>query len=167
MMAQRRAGLIQRLLTGQASRPEVRFVCFAVLSFAFVLLMMSFATFDGNSTTFGQPLGADFAGFYSAGKLLNEHPGEQLYDFPLQDQIYHEVLPGLPEFEKLPYVHPPFFTLIFRPLAYLPYSWAYFIWLLISVSLTGVALYLMRGVVTAIPKMDWLTAMLLIVSFEP
>src|SRR5438270_12618415 len=106
-----KSGLFKRLLTGHAERQELQFLSLGVLALCLALLIVSFVTFNGSRTVFGQPLGADFAGFYSAGKLLNENPGERLYDFALQDELYHSILPGLGEEEKLPYVHPPFFAL--------------------------------------------------------
>src|SRR5438128_7718042 len=101
-MPQNKAGLFRRLLTGKAYRQELQFLSFAVLTYCLAMLTVSFFSFNGATTVFGQPLGADFAGFYSAGKLLNENPPDSLYDFELQDQIYHNVLPGLPEHEVLP-----------------------------------------------------------------
>src|SRR5689334_17979769 len=106
----------RRFAGGWPDRAKVRFVCLAVLAFSLALLVVSFATFDGSRTAFGPALGADFSGFYAAGTLLREYPPERLYDFDLQDRIYHRVLPEAPAEEKLPYVYPPFFTLVFRAL---------------------------------------------------
>jgi hypothetical protein len=154
-------------MTGRAARLELYFLCVAVLTMWLVILIASFWTFNGNSTVFGQPLGADFAGFYSAGRLLNENPPQRLYDFPLQDQLYHEVLPGLQQEYILPYVYPPFFTLVFRPLALLPYPWAYLVWLLLSIGLVLLGLFVMARTLTGIPGSDWPTIFLLTLSFEP
>jgi hypothetical protein len=148
-------------------RDKIRFVCLAVLAMSLVLLAVSFATFDGHRTALGPPLGADFAGFYAAGTLLNEYPPERLYDLDLQDQVYHRILPGSPPEEKLPYVYPPFFSLLFRPLALLSYSWAYAIWLFISMVLSWAALDLMRRGLPAIPRGEWSIIFLLALSFEP
>ena len=63
-------GLFKRLLTGRAERQELQFLSLGVLALCLALLIISFVTFNGSRTVFGQPLGADFAGFYSAGKLL-------------------------------------------------------------------------------------------------
>jgi hypothetical protein len=155
------------LLERWLERDEVRFVGLAVLAFAVLLSAASFATFDGHGTVFGPPLGADFAGFYAAGILLNEYPPGRLYDSDLHDQVYHRVLPGTPPGEKLPYVYPPFFSLLFRPLALLPYAWAYAVWLACSVGLSLAALALMRRGLEAIPHGEWPTVLILALSFEP
>jgi alpha-1,2-mannosyltransferase len=157
----------RRWLGQWLERDKVRFVCGAVLGMALLLSAVSFATFDGHATAFGPPLGADFAGFYAAGTVLNEYPPDQLYDFDVQDQTYHRILPGAPPEEKLPYVYPPFFSLLFRPLALLPYAWAYAVWLSLSVGLCLAALALMRTGLAAIPRGEWATILLLALSFEP
>jgi hypothetical protein len=166
-MKAKNSGLIVRLLQGRAHRNEVYFLCGAVLSMCGVILALSFLTFDGTKTIFGEPLGADFAGFYSAGKLLNEHSSARLYDIELHNTIYHEVLPGLSEDFSLPYVYPPFFAFVLRPLAYLPYSWACLLWLLLSISLTLAALLIFRKLVDYIPDQVWPMCILLALSFEP
>jgi hypothetical protein len=155
------------LLERWLERDKVRFVGLAVLAFAALLSAASFVTFDGHGTVFGPPLGADFAGFYAAGALLNEYPPGRLYDSDLHDQVYHRVLPGTPPGEKLPYVYPPFFSLLFRPLALLPYPWAYAVWLACSVGLSLAALALMRRGLEAIPHGEWPTVLILALSFEP
>src|SRR5437667_1031598 len=94
-----------------------RFLSLGVLATSLLLLIISFATSKEGQTLFGPPLGADFAGFYTAGALLNGFPADRLYDFDLQNVIYHETLPRLRPEDCLPYVHPPFVALCFRPLA--------------------------------------------------
>ena len=114
---------------------------------------------------FGPPLGADFAGFYSAATLLETAPPERLYDFSLQDAIYHTLLPDDPA--HLPYLHPPFVALAFRPLARLPYARAFGIWLLLSggLYLAGVALTL--AVVRSLSRADVVLVLVTALSFEP
>src|SRR5260370_26042398 len=132
-------------------RTKIWFVCLAILGMSLALLAITFLTLDGYRTVFGPDLGADFAGFYTAGTLLNEYPSERLYDLELQDQLYHRLLPHLAPEVTLPYVHPPFFAVLFRPLAWLPYAWAYIVWLLFSVGLVLTSLLLMRPMLDAIP----------------
>ena len=148
-------------------REKVRFVAFALLAINLVLAAVLFLTFDGTHTIFGPAPGFDFAGFYTAGRILNEYPPQRLYDLELQDRVFHEVLPGLPPAEKLPYVYPPFFSLPIRPLALLPFTWACLIWMLLSVGLFlgGLAL-LWRGR-EAIPAGERSTTLLLALSFGP
>jgi hypothetical protein len=145
----------------------VRFVCLAVLVMSLMFAAVSFLTSDGTHTIFGPAPGFDFAGFYTAGRILNACPSPHPYDFDLQDRVFHEVLPGLPPETKLPYVYPPFFSLLFRPLALLPYPWACLTWMLLSAGLyLGGLASIWRGV-EAIPARERSTALLLALSFQP
>ena len=99
-------------VTRLLERRRIRFVCISVLVMSLALLAVSFATADRGRTVFGPPLGADYAGFYVAGMLLNRAPPERLYDFALQDEMYHAVLPE--EKGHLPFLHPPFVALASR-----------------------------------------------------
>jgi hypothetical protein len=150
---------------GLMERRRVRFVCTAVLLMNLAILTVSFATADNGQTVFGPPLGADYAGFYSAATLLNTAPPDLLYDLALQDTIYHAVLPD--DEGHLPYLHPPFLALAFRPLARLPYPWSFAVWLPISLGLYlgGVALVLRT--VHSLPVSDRGLVVLLALSFEP
>jgi hypothetical protein len=129
------------------------------------LLAVSFATADRNQTVFGPPLGADYAGFYSAATLLNTNLSSRLYDFALQDAIYHTVLPDDPN--HLPYLHPPFVAVALRPLARLPYAWSFGAWLLISGGLYLAGLVLTFRILHSRPRTDQPLLLLLAFSFEP
>jgi hypothetical protein len=159
-----------RLIDARLDRGRIRFVCAVVLLLSTVLVVISFATAEGGVTAFGPPLGADFAGFYNAGTILNLSAPSQrdrLYDFRFQDELYHGLLPGLTREKTLPFVHPPFVALFFSYLARLPYEVAVAIWLAVSgvMYLTGVML--VRGVLRAQSELDWPTVVLLALSFEP
>jgi hypothetical protein len=145
-------------------RRRVLFVSAAVLVMSLALLAVSFATAERGQTVFGPPLGADYAGFYAAAMLLNTTPPDRLYDFTLQDAIYHEVLPDDPG--HLPYLHPPFVALTLRPLARLPYAWSFGAWLVVSAGL-----YL-AGLILTLKRLRFAPAdrpliLLLALSFEP
>src|SRR5947199_6168441 len=77
---------------------------------------------------------ADFVAFYGLGRILNEHPAQELYNFELQKKICNEVHP-LKTGTYSPFVHPPFVAIFFRPFARLPYHLAYLIWVGISLLL--------------------------------
>src|SRR5262249_2015690 len=108
---------------------SLRVVSVTVIVMSLGLLAVGYATAEGGRTAFGSEFGADSPAFYTAGTILNEHPGSELYDDGLQDRIYHQTLPAVPADEKLPYVNPPFVALLFRPLALLPYSVSVLVWL--------------------------------------
>jgi hypothetical protein len=158
---------LRSFIDHRLERDKVRFVCLAILAMNLVLAAVSFLTFDGTATLLGPAPGIDFAGFYTAGKILNGYPPQRLYDLQLQDDLFHQLLPGLPAAEKLPYVYPPFFSLLFRPLALMPYTWACLTWMLISVALYLAGLALIWPSLRAIPTGERSTALLLALSFQP
>lgn len=88
----------------------------------------------------------DFTIFYTAGKLLREGAGSQLYEPQAQLRV-QEKLAEIPSRRgSLPYNHPPFEGLIFLPLALLPYGWAFAVWDVVNlVLLTGVVVWLRRS----------------------
>ncbi len=74
-------------------------------------------------------IGGDFIQWYAAGRILNEHQGDRLYDPALQDQVYREFVPDVSS-SNLPFVNPPLVALLFRPLARLPFSLALVVFLI-------------------------------------
>jgi Glycosyltransferase family 87 len=152
---------------GPAQRARIRFVSSTILILAMLLLGLSFATAPGGGrTAFGSMLGADFAGFYTAGWILNHHQPAQLYDNAFQDEIHHHLHPHLGMEEKLPYLHPPFVAWAFRPFALLPYRAAFALWLLVSLAVYLFGLMLtFRGI--PMSAADRRSVLLLALSFEP
>jgi hypothetical protein len=148
-------------------REQVRFVSLTILAVSLVVLIVAFASVDGGRTAFGSDLGSDYAGFFSAAALLNQFPSDQLYNFELQDRLYHQVLPALGQEEKLPYLHPPFVAFALRPLAQLPYTWSFAIWLILSLSFYVAGLFLMLKPLRTLTVGDRVTILLLALSFEP
>jgi GT2 family glycosyltransferase len=75
----------------------------------------------------GDLKGPDFFSFYSAAKLFVLRGGSAVYDLALQKQFELQVT-GQPaeRFIVLPYFHPPYYTLLIAPLAYLDYRVAYY-----------------------------------------
>jgi hypothetical protein len=112
-------------------------------------------------------LNADYSGLYNAGRLLNNHGPERLYDFQLHADLYHELLPQHSVGYQLPYLHPPHVAFALRPLAQLPYPVSYAVWLTVSA-----ALYL-GGLIVLLRTLPWafvgqrLDVFLLALSFEP
>ena len=85
----------------------------------------------------------------------------------LHHRLYHEQFPGAPADSHLPYVNAPFFILPFTVLARLPYSWAYLLWIALSVVLYVAGFFLIWKTLDGIPRDAWLIALLLSVSFMP
>ncbi len=71
----------------------------------------------------------DFSGFYCAGLMLRQGLGQHLYDGAAQARcLSSESPPGI-----VYYLRPPFESLLFIPLSYLQYRWAYLVWTLANV----------------------------------
>ncbi len=158
---------VRTIIHQRLKRDNIRFVCAVIVTLNLLLAALSFATFDGTRTIFGPALCADFAGFYSAGRILTSCSPPRVYELELQDRVYHEVLPELPISTKLPFVYPPFFCLIFKPLAALPYTQACMLWMVATPLLYLLGLVALWGTRKAIPAGEWPMTFLLLFSFQP
>ena len=105
---------------------ELKYLCWGALFVAFLLPM---GIVDAGTHHLPD---ADFVRFYSLGKLLNEHPARDLYDYDLQHRISVEVHPTI---GVAPMPHPPFVGMAFRIFAYFPYWMAYLAWVAITIAL--------------------------------
>ena len=88
----------------------------------------SFLVFGRYWFTFlqGDLRGPDFFSFYSAVRLYALNGGSAVYNLLLQRQMQILVTGAPPDrFIVLPYFHPPYYTLLIAPLAYLDYRQAY------------------------------------------
>jgi GT2 family glycosyltransferase len=75
----------------------------------------------------GDLQGPDFFSFYAAARLFVLKGGSAVYDLALQKQYELQVVSHPPDqFVVLPYFHPPYYTLLIAPLAYLDYRSAYY-----------------------------------------
>jgi len=104
----------------------------ALWTVAFIALI---ATATGVLDVLGRPLGTDFANTWSSGlqALAGEHMG--VYDFDAQRAAQHAAF-ATPEIQAFdwhyPWLYPPTFLLIATALALLPYGWALFVWLAVT-----------------------------------
>ncbi|MGH7764825.1 MAG: glycosyltransferase 87 family protein [Candidatus Dormibacteraceae bacterium] len=91
--------------------------------------------------------GPDFFSFYSAAKLFVLKGGSAVYDLALQKQFELQITgQSAARFIVLPYFHPPYYTLLIAPLAYLNYRAAYYAMAAFNVVLTIVLIaILVRG----------------------
>jgi hypothetical protein len=90
----------------------------------------------------------DFTVFYTAGTILREGLGSQLYDKKVQYEV-QQTFAGHLTFRRgpLPYIHPPFEATIFVPLSRLSYPWAFAVWDLLNfVAMFGVGMLLRHSV---------------------
>lgn len=99
----------------------------------------------------------DFTVFYTAGTVLREGLGHQLYDRKVQYEA-QQPFTGHSPYRRgpLPYIHPPFEAAIFVPLSHLPYPWAFTVWDLGNlVALFGIGVLLRRSVAAFRPIPAW------------
>jgi hypothetical protein len=158
---------VEGLIEHRLNRPYIQFICLLVLAIYLLVLAVSFATNVRGRTIFGPYLGADFGAFYIAGRIYNTHAPDRIYDAGLHHHLYHEQFPDAPPDSHLPYLNAPFFILPFTVLSRLPYEWAYFLWLALSVVLYVGGFCLIWRTLNGIPRDAWLFAFLLSLSFMP
>jgi hypothetical protein len=87
----------------------------------------------------GQLKGADFLQFYVMGHLATEHAPDVLYDPAAYAAATRRLVPEAVEF--FPPVYPPQVSVLFQPLAALPYGWAVAVWWVVCVVLYGGACF--------------------------
>jgi hypothetical protein len=108
----------------------------------------------------------DYAGFYAAATILNEHTARELYDQDLQDRILHTRVPGALPDEHYPFGHAPIVAFLLRPPAQLPFAWSYVLWLAILAAIGWAGLTLCRSLLSC-PATDVRGALLLAAAFPP
>jgi hypothetical protein len=88
----------------------------------------------------GVTKGSDFVHFYTLGSLAREHRGSELYDMAAQSDL---ALRKVPQAGRLFFVplYGPQVSLLFAPLAALPYSAALALWLTLNTAIYGVCCY--------------------------
>lgn len=82
----------------------------------------------------GNLKGTDFLHFYTLGSLAVEHRGAALYDMNAQAAVVARRVPEAEGIRYLP-LYPPQVSLLFIPLAHLPYAGALALWWIVSVVL--------------------------------
>ena len=94
----------------------------------------------GSRDRFGHLKGADFLHAYVLGTLALEHRGEALYDASAQRELGEQRVPASAGDYFLP-VYAPQYSLIWAPLAQLPYPWAAAIWIALSAAIYAACCY--------------------------
>jgi hypothetical protein len=86
---------------------------------------------DGLVDRNGKPLGTDFSNVYAAGVLTLEGRPADAYDPARQHAAEQEIFgPPTPFFG---WHYPPFFLMVAAALATLPYAWALFVWMALTI----------------------------------
>jgi hypothetical protein len=88
----------------------------------------------------------DFTALYSAGKIVREGLGNQLYDSQTQYRIQQEFAAGVSIRQgPLPYIHPPWEALILVPFTWFSYPVAYLLWNAVNVLILISLPFLLRN----------------------
>jgi hypothetical protein len=111
-----------------------------VLATALWLGYLATIATPGMRDRFGHLKGADFFHPYVLGTLALEHDGGALYDANVQREIGERRVPGSAGDYFLP-VYGPQYSLIWAPLARLPYGWAAAIWMALSAGIYAACCY--------------------------
>jgi len=109
----------------------------------------------------------DFTVFYTAGKILREGLGPQLYNPRAQLAVQEEFARNSDIRQgPLPYIHPPFEALFFLPLTFLPYTYAFTTWNLVNLAvLFGVAMLLKNSLLSLQAIPPWQMVVLCLAFF--
>jgi alpha-1,2-mannosyltransferase len=93
--------------------------------------LLSIILGPGTMDLAGQVLGTDYLQFYAAGVTLRDGHSAELYNFEYQSQLEQTIAgPGLTSFHA--FITPPFLAWLYEPFAFLPYTWSFVVWSLLS-----------------------------------
>jgi hypothetical protein len=145
----------------------IRFTAITIILITIISLVIAFWTSAEGLNIYGSWTGGDYSCFYVAGKILNDYSPSKLYDFSLHSELLHSLLPNISLDKQLPYMNPPFFALIFKPLSCLPFMISYFIWILISVAMYTFGFAVFWKTLDSMPLKTFGIAILLALSYEP
>jgi GT2 family glycosyltransferase len=116
----------------------------------------------------GNLQGPDFFNFYAAAKLYVFNGPSAVYDVAMQRLVELQITGQDPaRFIVLPYFHPPYYTLLIAPLAYLDYRNAYYAMAAFNVLLLAVLIVILVRNSERIHGRAWFVAAALIAGFFP
>ena len=146
---------------------EVSFACgvwfCTIVAYAALQLTAPFAASAAFRT---QYFGSDFAEFYIAGKILNQHGANALYDLDLQTRMFRRLDPRNHD-ASLWFVCAPYLAQIFRPFALLPYRAAYAAWIVVALLTYAIGITALSPYLAALRRPYRRAALLLGLTFAP
>src|SRR6266581_1984044 len=112
--------------------------------------------------------GPDFFNFYAAAKLYVTAGGTAVYDIAMQRQVELQITGADPSrFIVLPYSHPPYYTLLIAPLAFLDYRNAYYVMAAANALLVAALVVILVRTSLKVHGRGWLVAAAMIGGFFP
>ena len=106
----------------------------------------------------------DFTIYYTAGTMVRQGNGHQLYDDRAQFEVQKLFAPQVAtRLGALPFNHPPFEALLFAPITRLPYHSAYLLWMLANLGMLVALPFVLRPYVPVMAA--WSNSTWTVVSF--
>jgi hypothetical protein len=111
---------------------------------------------------------SDFAIYYSAGTMVRQGLGHQLYDGATQFRIQREFSPQVAiRLGPFLYNHPPFEAALFVPLTYVSYAAAFALWDLANLAMLIALPFLLRPYLSHLQDYSWPLWVLTLLGFFP
>src|SRR5215831_8453559 len=114
----------------------------------------------------GEPIGGDYIAFHTAGRLVLLGEAAHLYDHTrvsaVQESLLQDTVPGFYDAFR----NPPFFALVFAPLATLELLPGYALWSLLSLFCLGLSIWLLSHEVVALRSRP-VGAVVVVCGFAP
>jgi Glycosyltransferase family 87 len=111
---------------------------------------------------------SDFTIYYSAGKMVRQGLGHQLYDGQAQFRVQQEFAREVDIRQgPLPFNHPAFEALLFAPFTRFPYRVAFVLWDLLSLAMLAALPFLLRPYLPSLQSYSWPLWMLAMLAFSP
>jgi len=146
---------LTRVVDEQEFHARGRFVGAAGLVLSLAVWVVHFWPFDDRLDRSGTPVGADFACFYVAGRMVVEGRTEELYDPAIAERELRRQFPGLAEGESLPFRYPPFVAGLVAPLATKPYEAALAVFSAVSLGMLWLAWRMMAAQIPRLGDRPW------------
>jgi hypothetical protein len=158
------SGIARFLLSWRFLRPTAIAYLLAVSLLWVVLIVMWSGGKNGRDAQ-GDVLGPDFPAFYTAGWMLRHGEADKLYDSARQREIQQTFLPGMKGVSA--YINPPHYALLMQPLSTLPYSTAFALWTLFSLSCFVASIGLLRTILPELQTQSGNLLLALAFGFAP
>jgi hypothetical protein len=153
-----------RLLTWRRAR---NYALILLLPLYVVAWVYGIATGTPPLNSAGTPLSGDYIAFHAAGRLVLDGRASEMYDKPavvgVQDALLGGVIPGFYDAFR----NPPFFALLYAPLAALDLLPGFGVWSLLSLACLGLALKLLLEDAPALLRDRWRGLLILVLAFPP
>jgi len=160
--------IVKEAASGFGCEPrEVSFVCavWFCMIVAYAALQLT-APFPASAAFRTRYFGSDFAEFYIAGKILNQHGADALYDLDLQTRLFRALAPRNRD-SSLWYVCAPYLAQAFRPFALLSYRTAYIAWMIVAMLIYALGVTALSPFLASMPKPCRRAALLVGLTFVP